>query len=92
MMDLTHKTVVNSSSVNLPPLGFGTFEASPGEDRPCDVAVLAALKAGYRLIDTAALYGSETAVGNAIRESGIPREEIVICTKLYVEVLDGVGQ
>jgi len=49
----------------------------------CEAAVLAALEAGYRHIDTAALYGNEESVGAAIRESGIPREQIFVTTKLW---------
>jgi diketogulonate reductase-like aldo/keto reductase len=49
----------------------------------CEAAVLAALEAGYRLIDTAAMYGNEESVGAAIRKSGIPRENIFVTTKLW---------
>ena len=63
----------------LPQIGFGTYQLQ-GED--CVNAVRAALDAGYRLIDTAALYENEVEVGRAIRESGIPREEIQVTTKI----------
>lgn len=65
--------------MNLPAIGFGTYKIQ-GED--CVTAVRTALDAGYRLIDTAALYENEVEVGRAIRESGIPREEIVLTTKI----------
>ena len=65
--------------MSLPQIGFGTYQLQ-GEE--CVSAVRAALDAGYRLIDTAALYENEAEVGRAIRESGIPREEIVLTTKI----------
>ncbi|KAF4547617.1 Aldo-keto reductase-like protein 20 [Elsinoe fawcettii] len=76
--------VRNSSPVALPAIAFGTFEADPdGKRDQCEPAVLAALETGYRHIDTASLYGSERAIGNAIRKSSVPREDIVICTKVW---------
>ncbi|MGN1311914.1 MAG: aldo/keto reductase [Bacilli bacterium] len=63
----------------MPLLGFGTFLLN-GED--CENAVLNAIKCGYRLIDTAEAYGNEKEVGNAIKNSGISREEFYIVTKL----------
>ncbi len=63
----------------MPVLGLGVYKS--GEDTK--QAVLAALEAGYRHIDTAAFYFNEKAVGEAIRESGIPREELFITTKLW---------
>lgn len=65
--------------INLPAIGFGTY-LMKGDD--CVSAVRSALDAGYRLIDTAALYENEVEVGRAIRESGIPREEIIVTTKV----------
>jgi 2,5-diketo-D-gluconate reductase A len=64
----------------MPQLGLGTWRLTPEEAYP---AVLHALKAGYRLIDTAVVYHNEEAVGNAIRDSGIPREEVFLTTKLH---------
>ena len=81
-MDLKSKVFSNNSPVKIPAIGLGTFEASPSQERQGEVAIATALQAGYRLIDTAALYGSEPAVGRAIRASQIPREEIIVCTKL----------
>lgn len=66
---------------SIPRIGFGTWQILPNGVAKQAVAV--ALKAGYRLIDTAKLYGNETGVGEAIRESGIPREEIFVTTKLW---------
>lgn len=65
----------------IPRIGFGTYQIA--SDTAAKEAVAAALAAGYRLIDTARLYGNEVGVGEAIRESGIPREEIFVTTKLW---------
>ncbi len=65
--------------VTLPLVGLGTWEARGGEAYR---AVRTALDEGYRLIDTATAYGNEDQVGRAVRESGVPREEIVVTTKL----------
>jgi diketogulonate reductase-like aldo/keto reductase len=70
-----------SNGVKIPCIGFGTWEASEGE--VAFSSVLAALKAGYRHIDTATAYRNEESVGRAIRESGIPRNEIFLTTKLW---------
>jgi len=71
-------TLANGNTI--PCIGFGTRQAK-GET--CRAAVLAALKAGYRHIDTAAAYGNEPEVGAAIAESGIPRDQIFLTTKLW---------
>ena len=65
----------------IPRLGLGVWQTRAGA--PCEAAVLAALEAGYRLIDTASMYGNEESVGAAIRKSGIPREDIFVTTKLW---------
>jgi diketogulonate reductase-like aldo/keto reductase len=65
----------------MPAIGFGTWALAEGQE--AKQAVANALKAGYRLIDTAKLYGNERSVGEAIRQSGIPREEIFVTTKLW---------
>jgi diketogulonate reductase-like aldo/keto reductase len=65
----------------LPAIGFGTWELQP--DGPTQQAVLTALDTGYRVIDTAKLYGNEHDVGAAVRESGIPRQEICVVTKVW---------
>jgi diketogulonate reductase-like aldo/keto reductase len=65
----------------IPQLGLGVWQIRAGA--ACEAAVLAALEAGYRHIDTAAMYGNEESVGAAIRMSGIPRENIFITTKLW---------
>jgi len=65
----------------IPATGFGTWQIADGQET--QQAVSAALVNGYRLIDTAKLYGNEKSVGSAIRSSGIPREEIFVTTKLW---------
>ncbi len=69
-----------NNGIEMPVIGFGTFLIKEGKD--CEEAVLKALKAGYRMIDTAEAYGNEKSVGNAIKKSGIPRNEIFITTKI----------
>ncbi|SEH86631.1 Aldo/keto reductase [Mycolicibacterium rutilum] len=75
----TIPTVTLNDDHTMPVLGLGVGELSDAET---EQAVLAALSAGYRLIDTAAAYGNEEAVGRAIKASGVPREEIFVTTKL----------
>lgn len=71
------------NGVKMPMLGFGVYQI-PDYD-VAKQSVLAALNNGYRLIDTAQAYQNEKAVGDAIRESGIPREEIFVTTKLWIQ-------
>jgi diketogulonate reductase-like aldo/keto reductase len=66
----------------MPLLGFGVFQVADLAE--CERAVTDALRAGYRLFDTAASYGNEEAVGNAIKRSGLPREEIFLTTKVWI--------
>jgi 2,5-diketo-D-gluconate reductase A len=68
-----------NNGVEIPQFGFGVFQIEPGE---VVTAVRTALDAGYRHIDTAQMYGNEEGVGQAIRESGVPREELFVTTKL----------
>lgn len=71
------------NGIKIPMLGFGVFQV-PNYDN-AKQAVLTALKAGYRLIDTAQAYMNEKAVGDAIKKSGIAREKIFITTKLWIQ-------
>ena len=73
-------TVTLNNGVEMPQLGFGVFLVPPDE---VVEPVRTALDAGYRLIDTATLYGNEEGVGRAIAESGIPRDEIFLTTKVW---------
>lgn len=77
------KTVTLNNGVVMPMEGFGVFQIP--DPAQCEQAVGQALKAGYRLIDTAAAYMNEEAVGAALQKSGIPREELFITTKLWVQ-------
>jgi len=72
------ENVTLNNGVEMPVLGFGVMQIMGAE---CETAVLNAIEAGYRLFDTAELYGNEQAVGNAIKRSGIPREDLFITTK-----------
>ena len=77
---MLYKTLNNG--VKMPMLGFGVFQVTDPEE--CRKAVLCALENGYRSIDTAQAYGNEEAVGQAIKDSGIPRDELFITTKLWI--------
>lgn len=82
-MTSTTPTVTLNNGVEMPLLGFGVFQVSdPAE---CERSVRDALDVGYRLLDTAASYGNEEAVGAGIRNSGIDRAEMFITTKLWVD-------
>ena len=72
-----------NNGVEMPILGFGVYQMNDPEE--CERSVYDALQAGYRLIDTAAAYQNEEAVGSAIRRSGVPREELFITTKLWIQ-------
>ena len=76
-------TVLLNNGVEMPLLGFGVFQII--DHNLCKQSVLTALKTGYRLIDTAACYGNERAVGEAISESGIPRNEIFVVSKVWIQ-------
>jgi diketogulonate reductase-like aldo/keto reductase len=69
------------NGVKIPCVGFGTWQAPDGD--VCVSSVKAAIKAGYRHIDTAAAYGNESSVGAAVKQSGVPRDELFITTKLW---------
>ncbi len=75
-------TIKLNNGIEMPILGFGVFQMQDMAE--CEQAVLDAIETGYRLIDTAASYMNEQAVGNAIKKSNIPREDLFITTKLWV--------
>lgn len=75
--------VTLNNGITMPLEGFGVFQITDPQE--CEEATWGALKAGYRMIDTAAAYGNEEAVGRAIRKSGIPREEIFLISKLWLQ-------
>ena len=74
-----YKTLNNN--VKMPQLGFGVFQTPVDETKR---AVLDAIEVGYRSFDTAQIYGNEAGVGEAILESGLPREEFFITTKIWI--------
>lgn len=73
------------SGYTMPVLGLGTYSLQGDE---CINAILSAIKLGFRKFDTATFYGNEEEVGEAIRRSGVPREELFVCTKLYPNEFD----
>jgi 2,5-diketo-D-gluconate reductase A len=75
-------SVTLNNGVQMPMLGFGVFQIADAE--VCEQSVVEAIHTGYRLIDTAASYGNEEAVGKAIKRGGVPREELFITTKLWI--------
>lgn len=76
-------TVKLNNGVEMPILGFGVFQV-PDQDE-CERSVYDAIQTGYRLIDTAASYMNEEAVGKAIKRSGVPREDLFITTKIWIQ-------
>ncbi|MGW4565860.1 aldo/keto reductase [Streptomyces sp. NPDC004561] len=75
------QTLTLNNGVEMPALGLGVFQTPPDETQ---AAVRAALDLGYRHIDTAAAYGNEREVGQALRDSGVPRDEIFVETKIWI--------
>lgn len=76
-------TTILNNGVQMPRLGFGVFQVPDAAQ--CEQSVCDALTAGYRQIDTAASYQNEEAVGRAVKRSGVPRKELFITTKLWVQ-------
>lgn len=72
-----------NNAVEMPILGFGVFQVTDLEE--CERSVVDAIQTGYHLIDTAASYGNEEAVGKAIKRSGVAREDLFITTKLWIQ-------
>ncbi|MGH1524956.1 aldo/keto reductase [Leifsonia sp. L25] len=88
-MPVLTDTFALSNGVEIPKVGFGTWQIPDG---PLTYdSVRTALDAGYRHIDTARAYGNEASVGRAVRDSGVPREEVFITTKCPAEVKDAAG-
>ena len=77
------KKVLLNNGVEMPLLGFGVFQVTDAD--VCEKGVYEAIRTGYRLIDTAASYMNEEAVGRAIKKSGVAREELFITTKLWIQ-------
>ena len=76
------KTITLENGVTMPMEGFGVFQVP---EETCEETVLAAIQAGYRLIDTASAYQNEAAVGRALRRCGLPREAVFLTTKAYIQ-------
>ena len=76
-------TIQLNNGVTMPLMGLGVFQVT--DQQVCKESVLSALKIGYRLIDTAACYGNEKAVGEAIRESGLDRKELFLTSKVWIQ-------
>ena len=74
--------VTLNNGLKMPMVGFGVFRVP--DKKECEESVYQAIKAGYRLIDTAQSYGNEEAVGKAIQETNVPREELFITTKVWI--------
>ena len=77
-----------SNGLKIPCTGFGTYNAKGGDNK---AIILTAIEAGYRYFDTASLYGTEKALGAAIKESGIPREEFFIVSKVWIDEMGYEG-
>jgi len=75
------KSIILNNGVEMPLIGYGVFKVNPME---CERCVSDAIRAGYRMIDTAQFYANEEGVGNAMKSSGIPREEFFIVTKIWI--------
>ncbi len=76
------QTVTLNNGVVMPQLGFGVFQV---EENICEQCVIDAIDSGYRLIDTAASYMNEEGVGRALKKSGVPRNELFVTTKLWIQ-------
>lgn len=81
------KTIKLYNGVEMPIIGYGTFRVADATE--CENCILEAIKCGYRHIDTAAAYKNEEFIGNAIKKSGIPREELFITTKVWFNKFEG---
>src|SRR6185369_16442803 len=77
------QTITLNNDLEMPLLGYGVFQIPDPQE--CERCVVDAIRSGYRLIDTAASYLNEEAVGRGIRSSGVPRSELFVTTKLWVQ-------
>lgn len=80
---ITMEFVTLNNAIKMPLEGFGVFRVPDSSE--CEKAVLEAIETGYRLIDTAAAYRNEEAVGAAVKKCGVPHSELFITTKLWVQ-------
>lgn len=77
------ETIILNNGIEMPQMGFGVFQIT--DLKECEASVMAAIRAGYRLIDTAACYGNEQAVGEAIKKSGVERSEMFLTSKVWIQ-------
>lgn len=77
------ETMLLNNGIQIPALGFGVFQLS--DQAQCELCVRTALETGYRLLDTAPSYQNEAFVGNAIRQSGVPRKDIFVTSKCWIQ-------
>lgn len=75
------RNITLNNGVEMPQIGYGVYQVSPAE---CERCVSDALKTGYRMIDTAQAYNNEEGVGEAVRKSGIPRDELFLVSKIWI--------
>lgn len=75
------QTIILNNGIEMPIIGFGVYQIPPKE---CEQCVSEALSIGYRMIDTAQAYGNEENVGTAVKKSGIPRDELFLITKIWI--------
>lgn len=83
------KNMILNNGISMPSIGYGVFRMTDSHE--CEEAVVQAIQTGYRLIDTAAAYENEEAVGRAIARCGVPREELFISTKLWIPDINYEG-
>jgi diketogulonate reductase-like aldo/keto reductase len=84
---MTRPIIVEANGAHIPAIGLGTYKLAGDQ---CVQAVAAALKAGYRHIDAASMYGNEALVGEGLRAGGVPREDVFVTTKVWTEdIADG---
>ena len=80
MIKMQQKTFQLQNGVLLPAIGFGTYKATDGNGKQ---SISDALETGYRYLDTASFYGNEAEIGEAVKESGLPREELFLASKVW---------
>jgi len=83
LKEIVMQTVNLNNGIEMPLLGFGVYQMTDAAE--CERAVIDAIETGYRLIDTAASYLNEEQVGNALKQSGIARDELFVTTKLWLQ-------
>lgn len=81
-MSATENKFILSNGMEVPCIGFGTYNAKGGDNLKM---IKDAIEVGYRYFDTASLYGTERALGQAIKESGIPRDQFIIASKVWID-------